>query len=96
MNHRIAVLALALIAASAASAAEGERRFLIPANDGYGLADCLEAGSSCGGVVANAWCEAKGYRAAVAFGRADPADMTATLVGTSRGRAPVYVVTCMK
>ena len=93
MINRTAVFALALIAASAA---ETEGRFLIPANDGYGLADCLEAGSSCGGVVANAWCEAKGFRAASAFGRAEPSDITASVAGFSRSRGPVYIVTCMK
>ncbi len=96
MIDRIAVFALALIAASAASAAETEGRFLIPANDGYGLADCLEVGSSCGGVVANAWCEAKGFREATGFGRAEPSDVTASVAGFSRSRGPVYVVTCMK
>lgn len=93
INRIAAFAAFALI--STASAAE-ERRFLIPANDGYGLADCLEVGSSCGGIVANAWCEAKGFREATAFGRAEPSDVTASVAGFSRSRGPVYVVTCMK
>ena len=57
--------------------------FLIAANDGYGVQDCLGEGGECGRVVADAWCEAHGHGAALAFGRAhDVAD------------AESYVVTC--
>lgn len=45
--------------------------FVIPANDGYGIADCVESGSSCGKVVADAWCEAQGFRRSASIGPAD-------------------------
>src|SRR5208283_2749087 len=45
--------------------------FTVAANDGYGVQDCLGEGGECGRVVADAWCEAHGHGAALAFGRAD-------------------------
>jgi hypothetical protein len=44
--------------------------FLIPASDGYGVADCLTGASECGRIVANAWCESHGFSRAEAFGHA--------------------------
>jgi hypothetical protein len=94
MMIRVAALLSALLFASTAPASERTARFLIPANDGYGLADCLVEGTSCGPVVAHAWCEAKGFRTAMGFGRADPTDVTASTASSSRSRSPVFVVTC--
>ena len=45
--------------------------FIVAANDGYGIQDCLGEGGECGRVVADAWCEAHGHGAALTFGRAD-------------------------
>ncbi len=58
--------------------------FIVAANDGYGIQDCLGEGGECGRVVADAWCEANGHGAALTFGR------TADVVAA---RQP-YVVTC--
>ena len=61
------MLFAALSGAGAAPAA-GSHEYEIAANDGYGLEDCLAAGSDCGQVVADAWCEAHGHGHALAFG----------------------------
>ena len=50
--------------------------FLIPASDGYGVADCLASGAECGQVIATAWCEAQGFVRAEAFGPSRPEDVT--------------------
>jgi hypothetical protein len=42
--------------------------FLIPASDGYGIANCLSSSAACGEIVATAWCEAHGYPRAQSFG----------------------------
>lgn len=53
-------------------AATGGETFVIPANDGYGIAECVTSGSSaCGQVVADAWCEAQGFARSASFGLAD-------------------------
>jgi hypothetical protein len=101
-------LSLALVAATLAgsgltgfsmmtrpAAAQGEKSFLIPANDGYGVADCLASGGSCGNIVANAWCEAHGLGKAAQFGPVDPSDVTASIETTKVGAsAKAYSVTC--
>ncbi len=53
--------------------------FLIPASEGYGVADCLTGGSECGKVIANAWCEAHGFAKAASFGLAAPEDVTGSI-----------------
>lgn len=68
--------------------------FVIAQAEGYGIADCFRAGSSCGQIVSDSWCESNGWGKALAWGAAE--DMTASL-GT---KAPVkaskgaFVVTC--
>lgn len=61
------------------AAASGERTFLIPASDGYGVADCLSGHSECGKIVADAWCESQGFAKATAFGVANREDFTGSL-----------------
>lgn len=82
-------LALALSHASA----RANDTFVIAANDGYGIAECLAPGSSCGQIVADAWCEAHGRGAAVSFGSAD--DVTGSIQKASAPAIPdAFVVTC--
>jgi hypothetical protein len=68
--------------------------FLIPASDGYGVADCLVGGTECGTVVANAWCEAHGFSRAETFGVAVE-DVTGSTAATvpSRSERPI-AITC--
>ena len=100
-NHRLPVrsgLALAAFCALAAALsrvpvrAESATTFVIPANDGYGLGECITAGKPCGRIVADAWCEAHGQGPARAFGRAE--DVTASLasVSTKEPAAPGSIV----
>ncbi len=42
--------------------------FVIAANDGYGVEECLAGTNECGQVVADAWCEAHGHGSATSFG----------------------------
>lgn len=56
--------------------------FLIPAGEGYGVAECLTGGdSSCGAMVAAAWCEAQGFGRVERYGIADAEDMTGAVAG---------------
>jgi hypothetical protein len=51
-------------------AADGEN-YLVPTSDGYGIGECMHAGSDCGRVIADSWCEAHGHAHALAFGMAE-------------------------
>jgi hypothetical protein len=72
-----AFCALAAILIRVPVKADSATTFVIPANDGYGLGECLTGGKPCGRIVADAWCEAHGRGPARAFGRAE--DITASI-----------------
>jgi hypothetical protein len=88
MRRTIAVLGFTAVLASAvasialmpedtrADTAVRNATFLVPTNDGYGVADCLISGSSCGQIIANTWCEAQGYDHAVSFRITAPDEVT--------------------
>jgi hypothetical protein len=90
MRRIILSLAAAMIGAGALSLAIGPtpkvmaeagapRTFLIPQSDGYGLGDCLAEGRECGRIVADAWCESKGFTRAASYGLASPTDFTGSV-----------------
>jgi hypothetical protein len=91
MSRTIAVAAFAALVATAAGslvvlpggvtrASGKDATFLIPAADGYGVADCLTAGGSeCGRIVADAYCESQGFAKAASFGRAAADDLTGSV-----------------
>jgi len=54
--------------ASCFSALAEPVKFVLAADDGYGVEDCLVGGHECGQTVADAWCEAHGQGNAIAFG----------------------------
>jgi hypothetical protein len=93
----VAALAFGSVATTTEPAfAEGGHSVIIPANDGYGLGECLAEGAACGRVVADAWCEAQGYGKADSFGPADPVEVTASIaVKPSATMAPkAYAISC--
>ncbi|GJE79583.1 hypothetical protein [Methylorubrum thiocyanatum] len=96
MRRSAAVLLALALAATALPARAGsepaatrkpvEKTFLIPAEDGYGVGECLSGGpSECGQVVANAWCESQGFASASNYGVAAQDEYT----GAIDGAAPV-------
>jgi hypothetical protein len=83
------------IASRPASSSAGELRiFIVDASEGYGVQDCLGGEGDCGRVVADAWCEAHGHGAALAFGKTD--DVTGAIKASMPSKMPsgAYFVTC--
>ncbi|HLH10799.1 MAG TPA: hypothetical protein VKV77_02845 [Methylovirgula sp.] len=74
--------------------ADETRTFVIPADDGYGVQDCLGKDQACAQVVASAWCEAHGLSAPLAYGRAE--DMAGAIAGVQPAKLDpdAFVVTC--
>jgi hypothetical protein len=95
-----AVALAALSLAGAGLRAQELRTFIMPEDDGYGVGDCLAAGpkSGCGRIVADAWCESKGFAKAQTFGREDMADVTGSVPEAAKPKvaaAPgVITITC--
>ncbi len=78
-------LSLAVLPTSkTVAAAKAQNTFMIPASDGYGIADCLSsAASECGRIVADSWCESQGFAKAVSFGAAAREDFTGAVVSAN-------------
>jgi hypothetical protein len=70
------------------------RTFIIPADDGYGVKDCLGKDQACAEVVASAWCEAHGLSGPLAYGRAE--DMTGAIAAQQPAKLDpdAFIVTC--
>ena len=108
MSRTIAAAAFAALVVTAAGslvvlpggptrASGKDATFLIPAAEGYGVADCLTGGNAeCGRIVANAWCESQGFAKAAGFGRAAAEDLTGSVPGapgSPEGERPIRI-TC--
>ena len=88
----ILIIGVSSSAFSATSAAGGETHaFVVAANDGYGVEDCLSDSNECGQVVADAWCEAHGLGPAISFGLQSSFSGGTTKVSAT---AEPYIVNC--
>ena len=106
MRSVILSLSSALIAAgaisfsvvpSAAPRLKSEQSvFLIPPSDGYGVAECLAGKNDCGRIVANAWCESKGFAKAASYGSVSATDITGSVTGRSSQTSaePPLMISC--
>ena len=85
----------AIVPSETSQAASATATFVVPADDGYGIAEC--AASTCGKVVADQWCLAQGYAAAVEFGMVDPVETTGSIARPVRATASdtrPFSITC--
>ena len=91
-----ALVAAATLALLVTPAGAEPRTFIVPDNDGYGLGDCLTQGptSSCGRMVADAWCSTQGLGRSAGFGRSDAKETTATAGPGAPVKAGALYVTC--
>jgi hypothetical protein len=95
MRRVIVSLGFALIAAGGVSfsvvpsaaprKASNQSVFLLPPSDGYGIADCIAQNRECGKIVANAWCESKGFAKAASYALVSATETTGSIGG--RGAA---------
>jgi hypothetical protein len=90
-----AALGAGLFAGATRAETPVEKTFLLPASEGYGVADCLVGKSECGQVVADAWCEAQGFASAAAYGVAAREDLTGAIdAPVGRKAEPPIRITC--
>lgn len=91
------VAALAVAVAASAVGAHAKARlqdFVVAGHDGYGTQECLVSQSSCGRIVADAWCEAKGFRSAQSYRAALPEDFTNSISDATATRNDAFIITC--
>jgi hypothetical protein len=72
-----AVLALAPMPAG--NAAPRQNLFVITDQEGYGTGECLEVQGGCGKIIADSFCESKGFRAASFYRKAAAEDVTGSI-----------------
>ncbi len=92
------IMGLSVLTLPVTAQPEDIRRFVIPAHDGYDLEACMTTSNSCAQIVANAWCDAKGYTQAIAYEPVPAGDITASLATTSLRNTPRngVLITCRK
>ena len=66
--------------------------FVIAGGDGYGATECLASVGQCGRIVADAWCDSKGFAKAVSYRAAGKDEITAS-TGRATGET-AFVITC--
>ena len=97
MKNRLYLLAALLFSLSipALSQAQELRRLVIPAQDGYDFDACQKNSGQCAQIIADAWCDAKGFGKAVGFEHMDQYETTASLIQMNQTtRRPALVITC--
>jgi len=71
--------------------------FLISDQEGYGTGECLERQGGCGKVIADSFCESKGYKGSAFHRKANAGDVTGSLDAERRPppRDPqAFVIAC--
>jgi hypothetical protein len=78
------------------NAAPSTATFMVPAHDGYGIAECLSSNADCAKVVADSWCESQGFGRAESFGLAAE-EVTGSIqtVSFTQHQRP-FAITCAK
>jgi hypothetical protein len=102
----LAAAALGLAAAISASSANTARNaekdqrqklFIISDQGGYGTGECLDKPEGCGKIIADSFCESKGFSAADFYRRADADEVTGS-IASERKPAPrdpqAFVIAC--
>ncbi len=91
------LFALATALAPVAAGPVAAQTYVIADTDGYGTGECLAAGGTCGKIIADGWCESKGFKAASEFRVALPDDITGSTKSDVGRRTPTsFVIVCRK
>jgi hypothetical protein len=75
----VGVAALAWPSLAKNSAAQRQNLFVITDQEGYGTGECLEKPGGCGKIIADSFCESKGFKAADFYRRAAADELTGSI-----------------
>jgi hypothetical protein len=84
-------------AAATRETAQRQRHFVILDQDGYGTGECLEKPGGCGKIIADSYCESKGFKVSESHRRADPDDVTGSISTekpVKRQEPRAFVISC--
>ncbi|MGL4637859.1 MAG: hypothetical protein ACRCWF_17900 [Beijerinckiaceae bacterium] len=71
--------------------------FIITDQEGYGTGECLEKDSACGKIIADSFCESKGFKVAQFYRKAAADDVTGSISSERRSttRDPqAFIISC--
>jgi hypothetical protein len=90
---------LAIVLSCAACTSEARAgdgpSFIIPPTNGYGIAECLAKAGDCGRIVADSWCESKGFSKATGYGPADDVTSAIAVFHEANHFEPgSFIITC--
>jgi hypothetical protein len=94
------LLASGLTVAQSGKPAPSETRqtlFIISDQGGYGTGECLDKPDGCGKIIADSFCESKGFAAAAFYRRADADEVTGSIASEQKPapRDPqAFVIAC--
>jgi hypothetical protein len=77
-------LALAQTTGKPAPAEIRQNLFVITDQEGYGTGECLEKQGGCGKIIADSFCESKGFRAAEYYRKTEPEEVTGSVASVRR------------
>jgi hypothetical protein len=79
-----AALIIALPTLATNSAAPRQTLFVITDQEGYGTGECLERQGGCGKIIADSFCESKGFKLAQFYRKAAPDDVTGSVASEKK------------
>jgi hypothetical protein len=91
------VAALAWPSLAKNGSAQRQNLFVITDQEGYGTGECLEKQGGCGKIIADSFCESKGFKVAEFFRRAGADELTGSISSERRPppRDPVaFIIGC--
>jgi hypothetical protein len=96
----IAAAVVAVAAAQTTAANQSAQRtnlFIITDQEGYGTGECLERQGGCGKIIADSFCESKGFKAADYYRKAAADEVTGS-IASERKPAPkdpqAFIIAC--
>ncbi|CAN1512474.1 hypothetical protein MCEMSEM23_00829 [Rhabdaerophilaceae bacterium] len=94
LGMAVAVMMYGAATISKSDAKSRLRDFVVAGSDGYGTQDCLATSGDCGRIVADAWCESKGFRSSLAYRKLAPDELTGSTGGTVGKPVDSFLISC--
>jgi hypothetical protein len=80
----VAAAMVAMPTSASTGAPPRQNLFVITDQEGYGTGDCLERQGGCGKIIADSFCESKGWKAAEFYRKASPDEITGSILSERR------------
>jgi hypothetical protein len=71
--------------------------FIITDQEGYGTGECLERPGGCGKIIADSFCESKGFKQADFYRKAGPDEVTGSIASEKKPppkEPSAYIIAC--